>query len=282
VMAGSCGDDEEKPLSKRAKVSSSGSAVAVDEGKLYQLWGSSYTKSERSSFQLDGTAVYSVTDARTADRIAKVVGALAGAPFRHVCDGCACVGGNALSFGRNLREATVTAVELDGTRFEMLRHNAGVAKLEIRCVQGDFAALLGAAEDDDRTTLRDVEVLFLDPPWGGKAVDDAPLGTVELRLGGLGLHEICRRVAKEPFQVRHVLFKLPPSYNFDKLQADLGSDDFDVTLERSFRKMVLVVVSLKHRNRQEGDDDHHNAPPPDEGGEGGDEGASSERDCQSP
>ena len=74
----------------------------MDEGKLFQLWGNGYTKEERAAMQLDETAVYSVTDARTADRITKLMLGLSGGPFTRVADGCACVGGNSLSFGRAL------------------------------------------------------------------------------------------------------------------------------------------------------------------------------------
>ena len=95
--------------------------VEVDDGKRWQFWGKSYTKEERAEFEHDETAMYSVTDARTADRISKLVQDLG---CDDIVDGCACVGGNTLSFGRHFKK--VTAIELDKTRFAMLEHNCGL------------------------------------------------------------------------------------------------------------------------------------------------------------
>ncbi|KAJ8613126.1 hypothetical protein CTAYLR_004815 [Chrysophaeum taylorii] len=133
--------DEEEGSRKRPK-----GAVEVSEGKLFQLWGKGYTKEERAAMQLDETAVYSVTDARTADRITTHMLALEGAPFRLVADGCGCVGGNSLSFGRALAKqgGRVMAIELDPIRFAMLENNVRVSGLveTVTCVCGDSAQLV--------------------------------------------------------------------------------------------------------------------------------------------
>ena len=66
------------------------------------------------------------------------------------------------------------AVEIDDARFEMLENNVSVSRLgdTVTCVRGDFARLV----DEAFPPLRDSEVVFLDPPWGGKAVDAKPGG----------------------------------------------------------------------------------------------------------
>ena len=111
-----------------------------------------------------------------------------------------------------------------------------MAKLaNVTCLHEDFGKLIDSLRAD---------VVFLDPPWGGKCVDTASKDSVELTLGGLALDEICKRL-----QVRYVLFKLPPAYNFTKLQADLI--DFHVTINSAFRKMVLVIVDLKKKKETE-------------------------------
>lgn len=210
---------------KRQKV---GRAVDLSDGKRFQLWGNGYSKEERTAMQLDDTAVFSVTDARTADRITKHMLTLAGGPFEKVADGCACVGGNSLSFGRALTKTggKVLAIEIDETRFRMLENNVRVARLEktVTCVLGDFAQLV--LEEDDandaslqaRAVLRESELLFLDPPWGGREVDDMPNDSVELEMSGRSLPDLIHRISQADFATQHVLLKLPPSYKLHKLQ----------------------------------------------------------------
>lgn len=235
-------DDADSSPAKRPKA-----AVTLTEGKLFQLWGSTFTKQERAAMQLDETAVFSVTDARTADRMTTYMLALSGGPFERVADGCACVGGNSLSFGRALARTggRVLAIELDQTRHAMLQHNVRVANLgeTVACVRADFSRLVFEGPDDD---LRRCQVLFLDPPWGGPQVGSMPMDSVELEMGGRSLHDLVHRIARPDFAVQHVLFKLPPNYKFDKLVADL-SDVATVSVERAYRKMVLLVASFREQ-----------------------------------
>jgi len=242
--------DEER-AAKRLKT-----MADVNEGKRYQLWGPGYSKEQRADFQMDATSIYSVTDARTADRITKIMQALSGGPFTHIMDGCACVGGNVLSFGRALqsnhqKDKTVSAIEFDHNRYNMLCHNVKVAKLNdtIRCYHGDFAQLLnedGHTRSEASRAIKQSQILFLDPPWGGRSVDTAQMGTVELTLGGLTLPIICSKLLNTT--IRYVLFKLPSNYNFTKLENELSDIALSVRLEKSLRKMILVVVALPHRD----------------------------------
>ncbi|KAJ1454704.1 hypothetical protein M885DRAFT_617802 [Pelagophyceae sp. CCMP2097] len=249
-----------------AKRARPATAVDVSDGKLSQLWGSRLSKEQISELQLDATATFSVTDARTADRISAVALALEGvSASSHVIDGCACVGGNVISFARTF--ARVTAVELDETRHAMLANNVAVAGFEssVRCFHSDIArvarrdgeatataptsgyipprpALVAPADDDEAyLALAACDVLFMDPPWGGSEVGSAPMGSVELKMSGVTMSDLCRSVFGA-FPLRHVLLKLPPNYVLDKLKADLA-DIADVTFKKNLRKMVLAVVS---------------------------------------
>ena len=115
---------EQPPVSAAAK----SKAADVSAGKRFQLFGGKCSDDARKNMLLDDVAIYSVTDARTADRITKTALALPGGPHREVCDGCACVGGNVISFARALRKGgRVTGIEFDATRCEFLKHNVAAA-----------------------------------------------------------------------------------------------------------------------------------------------------------
>ena len=115
---------EQPPVTAAAK----SKAADVSAGKRFQLFGGKCSDEARKNMLLDDVAIYSVTDARTADRITKTALALPGGPHREVCDGCACVGGNVISFARALRKGgRVTGIEFDETRCEFLKHNVAAA-----------------------------------------------------------------------------------------------------------------------------------------------------------
>ena len=152
---------------------------------------------------LDDVAIYSVTDARTADRITKTALALPGGPHREVCDGCACVGGNVISFARALRKGgRVTGIEFDATRCEFLRHNvaaAGVPDAEYLRAVARAEAQVGRDGAAHAEALLEVDVQKeLEPELGVGAVAVAlalrgPLGLLEPQHGGGGVGERRRR-----------------------------------------------------------------------------------------
>ncbi|KAK7241476.1 hypothetical protein SO694_00058162 [Aureococcus anophagefferens] len=166
-------------------------AVEVSDGKRFQLWGTQCSEAARKGMLLDEVAVYSVTDARTADRITKLALKLPGAPFSEICDGCACVGGN---------------------------HNVETAGLDATCLHGDIAAATAAEEPAEvsgdlaaaRRSVR-ADLLFLDPPWGGPEVSARPMGSVSFDMSGVDLAALCARCNAPGFRCKHVLLKLPPN-----------------------------------------------------------------------
>ena len=177
-------------------------AADVSAGKRFQLFGGKCSDDARKNMLLDDVAIYSVTDARTADRITKTALALPGGPHREVCDGCACVGGNVISFARALRKGgRVTGIEFDATRCEFLKHNVATAGVPAEILRGDVARATAEEDTDDgdgwacRSAVRRADLLFLDPPWGGPDVARKPAGSVRLHLGGVDVGELCRRVA---------------------------------------------------------------------------------------
>ena len=238
---------EQPPVTAAAK----SKAADVSAGKRFQLFGGKCSDEARKNMLLDDVAIYSVTDARTADRITKTALALPGGPHREVCDGCACVGGNVISFARALRKGgRVTGIEFDETRCEFLRHNVAAAGVPAEVLRGDVARATADEDSDDgagwacRSAVRRADLLFLDPPWGGPDVARRPAGSVRLGLGGVDVGELCRRVAGAGFRARHVLLKLPPNYDVAFLEETLAGVAA-VKVDPAFRKMILAVVSFR-------------------------------------
>lgn len=109
--------------------------------------------------RFDAEALYSVTDATSADKISKKLRELPGiGPTSVISDITACVGGNVISFASFF--ARVNAVEIDSTRCEMLKHNviAVAERTNVDCHHGNGVRLAldaGIVQD----------IIFADPPW---------------------------------------------------------------------------------------------------------------------
>jgi predicted RNA methylase len=115
-------------------------------------------KEKRAKMQMDEEAWYSVTDQRTAERTSKLLLKLDGITAEStITDGTACVGGNVMSFANYF--AKVQAVELDSSRFQMLRNNLKiVGATNVECYNDDFTTNFHRLKQD---------IIFMDPPWGG-------------------------------------------------------------------------------------------------------------------
>ena len=146
-----------------------------------KYWNQRYRYFSRfdEGIKMDEEAWYSVTPERIAEHIAKrcclhdsnivIVDAFTGA------------GGNAIQFARFCSQ--VIAIDIDPKKIEIARHNAKIYgvdhKIEFLC--GNFL--------DICPRLRDVDVVFLGPPWGG--TDYLDLGSHFEIDKGINLGDSC-------------------------------------------------------------------------------------------
>lgn len=176
--------------------------------------------------QYDEVSLYSATDQLTARATARVLRGLPGVTAAStVTDATACIGGNTLEFARAF--AHVHAVELDPVRASMLRHNLAWLRLDkgVTVHEADYCGL--------QATLRQ-DVVFLDPPWGGKRYKQQE--RVRLYLSDRDVGDLCGAIL---IHTAHVVVKVP--CNFDVRH-------FAQTVQQRVRVlkltgMLLLVVS---------------------------------------
>lgn len=185
--------------------------------------------SVRQRIRFDDVSLYSVTDQHTAKAIATFCSRLDGiGPASSLTDGTACIGGNTLAFARVF--ARVHAIELDPTRHEMLVDNLRLlldarhaVRVKTRCA--DYTAVFAEMGQD---------VVFLDPPWGGKTYKR--LSRVELALGKMGLGTLCHALLP---RCRYVVVKVPLNFDALGLAKTVGQA---VRVVRMTEKVMLVVL----------------------------------------
>lgn len=142
---------EEPPGIKRMTRSTAG-----EKEWKWQHYFSQLPDEVLDKIEMDETALFSVTIDRDADVISQIVRSLI-PDYALVCDATACVGGNTISFAKVFRN--VTSIEMDPGRFEMLKKNAGLARVDnhINFVNMDFLRF--------KETMGTYDFIFFDPPY---------------------------------------------------------------------------------------------------------------------
>mmetsp|Transcript_21726 Transcript_21726/g.42698 ORF Transcript_21726/g.42698 Transcript_21726/m.42698 type:complete len:497 (+) Transcript_21726:1-1491(+) len=233
--------------------------------KWNRLWG--YLSPDyMSAIQMDEVATFSVTSMTVAETISQALLSLDGiSPNSVITDATACVGGNAISFLRYF--ALVNAVELDETRCRMLRHNLGLCLEHERLKQETkhkFIKFGGEIDEEAEEQAQGQppcelpsifgnlqiymgdclqvcpqlrqDILFLDPPWGGKQYRKRD--KVVLYISKKPLSEICKFLGK---YTRYLAIKVPFNADLTDLEQDASCQFVkEVELER----MKLVVLEF--------------------------------------
>lgn len=188
------------------------------------------------SIQIDEVASYSVTEAKSADTITRLI--LQNCPKGidassiTILDGMACVGGNTMSFAKKF--GNVIANELDTGRYAMLQNNVfTVMNLEnVIPNQGNVL---------EQAFSADYEVLFLDPEWGGP--DYKQHLKLTLKVGDQMLDQFCKDVIKRAEKCRVIALKLPSNYDNQTIKKLAQETGFSYNFfETNLRNMTLTIL----------------------------------------
>ena len=233
-------------------------ATAPDKFKYkFKYYFQQYPEKLRAKLKMDEIASFSVTEAGFAEEITLLILKhikVAPSSSSTIVDATACVGGNSMSFLQHF--GTVYAVELDRVRQEMLAWNLGLckkvmekelnkgklAKVSVFC--GDFLQLMAVRNHAIATVLSNgsCDVVFLDPPWGGRKYGDEEKMT--LTLGSKRMYEVCNAIR---MSTKYTVMKLPKNYDVDYLEQHLHASVAlelvrDLQNNRGVVKMKIVIL----------------------------------------
>jgi len=186
------------------------------------------SKCKYSQLKIDDIGMYSISTPKNADIISKLIKKNFFAQNIIVTDAMAGVGGNTLSFASNFY--FVNSIELDVKRFGYLVSNIDLyGKDNVLCIKGNYLDLMHKVYQD---------VIFMDPPWGGKSYKD--FEDLSIELDGRTLESICEeiRIAK---LCKMIVLKLPLNYNLDKF----GPEIKEFMQIEELKKMMVVVFLIK-------------------------------------
>jgi predicted RNA methylase len=186
------------------------------------------SKYKYSQLKIDDIGMYSISTPKNADIISKLIKKNFFAQNIIVTDAMAGVGGNTLSFASNFY--FVNSIELDVKRFGYLVSNIDLyGKDNVLCIKGNYLDLMHKVYQD---------VIFMDPPWGGKSYKN--FEDISFQLDGRTLESICEeiRIAK---LCKMIVLKLPLNYNLDKF----GPKIREFMQIEELTKMIVVVFLIK-------------------------------------
>jgi hypothetical protein len=202
--------------------------VAFEQGKA-DFFFPDLLPATRLKLQFDETAMFSVTEQRTADRMTALIRAIALDPITeqrmmlpqnaikfsspefvnssqplvpcNIVDATSCVGGNTISFAQSF--LNVAGIEFDESRHAALAHNLKLVGLDrVVAIHGSCLDVLPAMNPCP-------DIAFFDPPWGG--LDYKSHDKVKLFLGDANMRDV---IASLRSSVRFACVKTPN--NFDE------------------------------------------------------------------
>ena len=154
-----------------------------------------------------------------------------------IMDGTANVGGDTIRFAMNFNK--VISVELDKDNYDVLLNNVEVYNLR------DKVSLIN---DDVTKVYNNIQlfpdVLYLDPPWGGKGYKEFDEEKMVIFLSNISLTRFIGNVLISPSKPKYIFIKLPINYNVNSLRDMPYVCDMQVY---SIRKFYLVCMTIDNK-----------------------------------
>jgi 16S rRNA G966 N2-methylase RsmD len=152
-----------------------------------------------------------------------------------VTDGTAGVGGNTISFARNFRY--VYSIEIDKLRSTYLENNIDVYDLKnIGIINNNCLSIIPNIPDQD--------IVYLDPPWGGKKYKEFELLT--LSISDITIENICNKFMDVEFMKKTpamIVLKLPKNYDIVHFYKSI--DRSKQIYYYDLKKMIILVIINK-------------------------------------
>jgi hypothetical protein len=172
---------------------------------------------------------YSITRRRDAERILFIFKNLfRGMNTMTITDCTGCIGGDTLNFA--LHFGHVHSIEMNDENFRALTNNVGVYGLNNVTLYH---------EDCVKIFNWNTNVLYIDPPWGGK--DYKKNKNLDLYLSNKRLDCWLDEILSRKNRPQFIILKLPANYNFKRFNFLINVDTIRPYQIRSY---VLVIITV--------------------------------------
>lgn len=209
-----------------------------DLGGDYKNWFPKVFGVDYSSLRITDEGMYSLTkhiDSVAIIRSMKNIIGQENIGGLTIMDGTANVGGDTIRFGMYFK--SVIGVELDDDNFDVLNHNVGVYSSRLN----NISVIKGDILNESVYQQVHTDVLYLDPPWGGKGYKDYEEEKMVIFLSNVSLTQFIGNVLLNQVRPSYIFIKLPINYNIDSLRGMPYVNDMQVYKIRKFYLVCLLV-----------------------------------------
>lgn len=211
-------------------------------GGDYKKWFPKMKDVDYSKLQITEEGMYSLTKYIDSISIIRAMKNIIGEENLEgltILDGTANVGGDTIRFAMNFNK--VISVELNEDNYKVLSNNVNVYNFQekVTLINGDITKVY-----NDLSMFTDV--LYLDPPWGGKGYKDFEEEKMVIFLSNLSLTRFIGNVLINPSVPNHIFIKLPVNYNIDSLRNLPYVCDIQVY---EIRKFYLVCLTINNKTK---------------------------------
>ncbi|QJX70940.1 hypothetical protein F-liban_171 [Faustovirus] len=190
---------------------------------------------DKGDLKITYEGIYSITSPKIMRIIINEINKrLAIAPSKiTITDATANCGGSVLALARVY--GSINAVEISHETMAVLQHNVGLYNItNVKFVESDYTKVMCDLKQD---------VVFIDPPWGGRGYDVR--ANIRLRLGDLSLIDIAKKLYLGKL-TKLIVMKLP--YNYDLTEFT----DLEFSKIKIGNVLLVFISGLKRRHSENG------------------------------
>ena len=158
-----------------------------------------------SKLKMTDEGMYSITKDQDSQKIIENIKKLTGSlKHKTIADLTGNVGGDTIRFGMNFKK--VDSYEINEENYKALKNNIEIYDLKnISLHNGDSTKLF----------KHKVDVLYMDPPWGGPEYKDKE--KIDLFIGDINIAEYLKEILEKPWKPFYIFIKVPSNFNLDSL-----------------------------------------------------------------
>jgi len=195
-----------------------------------------------SMLKIDDETMTYITDYKTSERIIQFIEShLDDIDLRYLTlvDATGGGGGDTINFAKRFKH--VISIEKDPARYNFLVNNISVYDLKnVTTINGDSMAIIPKLDVFD--------VVYIDPPWGGKGYKDKI--NLRLKFGDFDLEDAILMIMNKELTLappKLVCLKLPRNYDLQYLYQRMKNEGFDDIYIDKLNKMNIVIIMNKNR-----------------------------------
>jgi 16S rRNA G966 N2-methylase RsmD len=140
-----------------------------------------------------------------------------------ITDATAGIGGNTISFAKTFNK--VNSIEINKERFLYLENNIKVYELDnVITINDNYIKIMNNLKQD---------VVFIDPPWGGRNYKKKK--KLKIELSNICLSELCNSIKNN---AKLIVLKVPLNYDLNSLIESINANIYKYRIKKMF---ILII-----------------------------------------